>query len=102
MPQKPTEEKQYQVLKRLAGHKLHLNLEDVPTSLQAPFVQYYMKDLEEEINEHGLDVIQFNNVNEEVWRYNLNMVIRKLGYSSYFSRYNHDKGQAVFEKRVTH
>lgn len=95
---KSPEEKEYHVLKRLALNKLHLNMENVPVSLQGPFVDFYLKDLQTEIEENELLRISFNFVNEEVFRYNLNMAVRKLGFKSYFSRYNHGEGVAVFER----
>ena len=89
----------FQVYKRLGYSSLHLSFEDLPVALQSLFVKHYMNDLENEIKEHGWNRIELNNLNEEVYRYHVNMPIRKIGYASYYSRYNHDKGLAVFEKR---
>ena len=50
------------------------------------------------VNEEKLPSITFNHIAEEVYFKNLYMNFRKLGYHGLFTRYNGDKGMALFQR----
>ncbi|WAR03774.1 hypothetical protein MAR_010332 [Mya arenaria] len=87
----------YHVYKMTTRNRLHVNLEDLPVQLHKPFIKFYVKHLTEKGEYNSSNLIQFNNICEDVFRYFLNMQIKKLGYSSVFTRYNHERGLALFE-----
>ncbi|KAH3886513.1 hypothetical protein DPMN_010524 [Dreissena polymorpha] len=87
----------FQVRKMSTANKVHLNLEDLPTELHGPFVQHIIADFVK-LHKAGVQKFQLNNVTEDAFRNVLNMPIRKLGYTSKFTRCNKDRGLAYFER----
>lgn len=61
------------------------------------FVDRYLDTLKRYLDSNSVRSLSFNCINEDVFRYQLNMPIRKLGYKSSFERYNNDRGLAVFK-----
>ncbi|KAH3886510.1 uncharacterized protein LOC127842679 [Dreissena polymorpha] len=88
----------FRVSKMIKPDKVHINFEDLPSELHEPFVKRIMNDIVELNGQGAIQDIQFNNVSESAFRYCLNMPIRRMGYKSTFTKYNHERGLACFER----
>ncbi|XP_045176069.2 uncharacterized protein LOC123536745 [Mercenaria mercenaria] len=86
----------YMVYTSQTHHRLHYNLEELTEKLQKFFVEKLLEQMKVLVKENETIRISFNFVNENVFRCHLNMPIRKLGFKSFFKRYNDDRGLAVF------
>lgn len=75
---------------------LKVNLEHVPSNLQKELAEELGPFLQINESDEHIPEVTFNYLSEEVFRTNLYMAFRKLGYDCTFSRYNHDKGLATF------
>lgn len=75
---------------------LKVNLEHMPNGLQRELVEELGPFLQINESEEQVPEVTFNYLSEEVFRTNLYMAFRKMGYDCTFSRYNHDKGLATF------
>jgi len=90
----------YHVYKMATKDRVHVNLEDLPVRLHASFVKNFVTQLSKTTDiDASPPLIQFNHVSENVYRYFLNMAVRKLGYRSLFTRYNGELGMATFERQ---
>ena len=87
------------------SHKIHLhttddtlkvNLEHVCSNLQKELIEQLGPFLKETAHNDQIPNVSFNYVTEDVYRNNLYMEFRKLGYECVFTRYNHDTGLATF------
>lgn len=87
----------FHVRKTSTPNKVHFNLEDLPTELHEPFTRHIFADIAQ-LHEAGVQKFHFNNVSEDAFRYILNMPIRKLGYTSKFTKYNKERGLAYFDR----
>lgn len=79
--------------------RLHVNVEELNKDLQAAFVEKYLEIFKKHVDGSEVLSISFNFVNEDVFRSQLNMPIRKLGFTSSFERYNDDRGIAIFKAK---
>ena len=75
---------------------LKINLEHVSSSLQKELVEHLGPFLKEATDEEQVPNVSFNHVAEDIYRNNLYMTFRKLGYECVFTRYNHETGLATF------
>ncbi|XP_060556967.1 uncharacterized protein LOC132717496 [Ruditapes philippinarum] len=88
--------KNYVVCTRETPDTLHFNVEGLSEDIQALFAERELEDIKIKVKQHVIKNISFNFIHENIYRCHLNMPIRKLGYNSFFQRYNDDKGLAVF------
>lgn len=91
--------KTYCVYKLETSKMIHVNVEELTLQLQTEFVKTYLEELKKFLAENDISYISFNNIYEDVFRYHLNMPIRKYNFVSSFQRYIDDKGLAVFTKK---
>lgn len=89
----------YLVTKEETANRVHVNLEDLSPHLQSVFAKSYLDEIKQTVTVKGINAITFNNITEDVFRYCLNMPIRKLGFFSHFERYNDDRGVATFTRQ---
>lgn len=92
--------KRHLVYKFETPNRIHVNLEELSPEIQTVFVNMYLEELKESLAANDLKSISFNNINEDVFRYHLNMPIRKQNFDSSFQRYNDDKGLASFMRKA--
>ena len=76
---------------------MSFDLDNVSIDLQEAFFDKHLPEIARAIAKEHIEKITFNNLSESVFRYRLNMQLRKLGATSEFQRYNHDRGLAIFE-----
>ena len=88
----------YHVYNMTTRNRHHVNLEDLPVQLHNTFIKYYVKQLTEKGESKLSKLIQINNISEDAFRYFLNTPIKRLGYNSVFTRYNCERGLAIFER----
>jgi hypothetical protein len=88
--------KNYVVCTRETPDTLHFNAEGFSEDIQALFAERELEDIKMKVKQRVIKNITFNFIHENIYRCHLNMPIRKLGYNSFFQRYNDDKGLAVF------
>lgn len=88
----------YHVGKMITPDKVHINLEDLSSELHEHVVKHIMNDIVQSKGQGALHDIQFNHVSESAFRYCLNMPLRSMGYKSTFTKYNHERGLACFER----
>ena len=82
--------------------ELKVSLENVITNgLQREMVDKLGPYLKTTVTEEKLPRVMFNHVAEEVYLNSLYTTFRKMGYTCSFSRYNRDKGVALFRKEHT-
>lgn len=89
--------KALQVYTSKKGDSLQFNLENVKSNQQKDLIDSLGLFLNTKINLEEIDIVKYNFVTEEVYRYMLCMPFRKLGYDCAFTKYNHDKGLATFK-----
>ena len=75
---------------------LKVNLEHICSSLQEELVEHLGPFLKEATDDEQVPNVSFNHVAEDIYRNNLYMTFRKLGYECVFTRYNHATGLATF------
>lgn len=89
----------HDVLIHKTRDELKVNLENVVSkSLQGELVEKLGSYLTSTATEEKLPMITFNNIAEDVYLRHLYMTFRKLGYQCTFSRYNSDRGMALFQR----
>ena len=81
---------------RQTRNTLHFNIGDLTEESQEMFAESELDQIKTLVKEKEIKSICFNFIHENTYRCFLNMPIRKLGYDSFFQRYNDDKGLAVF------
>ena len=82
--------------------ELKVSLENVLSNgLQGEMVDKLGPYLTTTVTEEKLPRVMFNHVAEEVYLNSLYMTFRKMGYNCSFSRYNGDRGVALFRKEET-
>lgn len=91
--------------KRHCVHKLettksiHVNVVELTPELQIVFAKKLLEEYKELLEENDIKSVSFNNINEDVFRYHLNMPLRRHNFVSSFQRYNGDKGLAIFTRK---
>lgn len=79
------------------GDTLNINLENFTKDLQKEIVDQLGLFLSADTDLDKIKNVSFCSVSEEVYRQKLYMPFRKLGYSCVFTRYNDDRGRAIFK-----
>lgn len=99
-PDEPAEKPgKYIVYLTETTNRLHVNVEELDRELQAAFVEKYLETFKKHVDCNEVLSISFNYINENVFRSQLNMPIRNLGFISSFERYNDDRGIAIFKAK---
>lgn len=88
-------EKTYPIYVNRTDSSLNINFENVTNSLQKEMFDSFGLFLTNDADEQAPNV-RYNGVSEEIYRNKLYMSFRKLGYACLFTRYNHDRGLAIF------
>ena len=79
--------------------ELKISLENIVSNgVQGEVVDNLQPFLHTTVNEEKIPNITFNHIAEDVYLHSLHMTFRKMGYHSMFTRYNGDKGMAVFQR----
>ena len=88
------------VLVHKSRNELKVNLEKILSNdVQEEVIGQLQSFINTTVTEEKIPNITFNHIAEDVYLQNLHMTFRKLGYHSMFTRYNGDRGMAVFQKK---
>ncbi|XP_045175522.1 uncharacterized protein LOC123536413 [Mercenaria mercenaria] len=95
-PEKKEKHEKHFVYTKHVPHMLHFNVEELNENLQKDYIDRQLEQMKKIVEDNEIRSITFNCIKESIFRSQLNMPIRKLGFESSFQRYNDDRGLAIF------